>query len=104
MVAVDVIVAEVWMFFLLMGVGFSKDIDRIFKADASSIERLKTKMESFSERVTRIPTTTDIMVIGAIGFGATAFAHFTGAYIAESVQSTITSRETSSTCNHIALC
>ncbi|MGI9494438.1 MAG: DUF819 domain-containing protein [Mariniblastus sp.] len=93
MVAVDVIVAEVWMFFLLMGVGFSKDIDRIFKADASSIERLKTKMESFSERVTRIPTTTDIMVIGAIGFGATAFAHFTGAYIAESVQSTITSAQ-----------
>ncbi|MDB4370654.1 DUF819 family protein [Mariniblastus sp.] len=93
MVAVDVIVAEVWMFFLLMGVGFSKDIDRIFKADSSSIERLKTKMESFSERVTRVPTTTDLMVIGAIGFGATAFAHFTGAYIAQSVQATITSAQ-----------
>ena len=97
MVAVDVIVAEVWMFFLLMGVGFSKDIDRIFKADSSSIERLKTKMEDFSKRVTRTPTTTDFMVIGAIGFGATAFAHFAGAYIADSVQAAITAAQVTTT-------
>jgi uncharacterized membrane protein len=97
MVAVDVIVAEVWMFFLLMGVGFSKDIDRIFKADASSIERLKTKMEDFSKRVTRTPTTSDFMVIGAIGFGATAVAHFAGAYIADSVQAAITAAQVTTT-------
>lgn len=93
MVAVDVIVAEIWMFFLLMGVGFSKEIDRLFKADSSSIERLKTKMKNFSERVTRIPTATDLMVIGGIGFGATAVAHFVGANIAESVQATIISEQ-----------
>lgn len=97
MVAVDVIVAEVWMFFLLMGVGFSKDIDRIFKADSSSIERLKTKMEDFSKRVTRTPTTSDFMVIGAIGFGATAVAHFAGAYIADSVQAAITAAQVTTT-------
>ncbi|MFT5300963.1 MAG: putative membrane protein [Mariniblastus sp.] len=78
MVAVDVFVAEVWMFILLLGVGKADAIDRLFKADASSIERLKIKMESFSKKVARIPTATDLMVIGAIGFGATAIAHLGG--------------------------
>jgi uncharacterized membrane protein len=78
MVAVDVFVAEIWMMFLLLGVGKADSIDRLFKADSSSIERLKNKMESFSRKVSRIPTTTDLMVIGAIGFGATALAHLGG--------------------------
>lgn len=81
MVAVDVFVAEIWMMFLLLGVGKADAIDRLFKADSSSIERLKNKMESFSQKVTRVPTTTDLMVIGAIGFGATALAHFGGTEI-----------------------
>ena len=89
MVAVDVFVAEVWMFFLLLGVGKAKEIDRLFKADASSIERLKLKMESFSEKVARIPSATDLMVIGAIGFGVTALAHFCGTEISEFVEKTI---------------
>ena len=51
MVAVDVFVAEVWMFFLLLGVGKADTIDRWFKADSSSIEELKNKMEQFSKKV-----------------------------------------------------
>ena len=47
MVAVDVLVAEFWMVFLLLGVGKAKEIDRFMKADASSVERLKEKMENF---------------------------------------------------------
>lgn len=89
MVAVDVFIAEVWMFFLLLGVGKAKEIDRFFQADSSSIERLKNKMESFSKRVTRIPTTADLMVIGAIGFGATAIAHYGGTGISEYVTQVI---------------
>jgi uncharacterized membrane protein len=41
MITVDIIVAEVWMFFLLLGVGKSAQIDRFFKADSSSVESLK---------------------------------------------------------------
>ena len=78
MIAVDVFVAEIWMFFLLLGVGKADAIDKFFKADSSSIERLKIKMETFSKRVARIPTTTDLMVLAAIGFGATAIAHYAG--------------------------
>ena len=94
MVAVDVFVAEVWMLFLLLGVGKAKEIDRFFKADASSIEALQMKMEKFSQKVARIPTATDLMVMGAIAFGATALAHFGGESISSVVTGYINSTET----------
>lgn len=90
MVAVDVIVAEIWMVFLLLGVGKAKTIDRIFKADASSIEVLKQKMEKFSLSRAKIPTTTDVMVLLTIAFGATACSHWAadliGPYIGDNFQ------------------
>ena len=76
MVAVDVIVAEIWMMFLLLGVGKSKEIDQLFRADASSIQRLQEQMEDFSARTARIPTTTDLVVLAAIAFGVTGACHF----------------------------
>ena len=78
MVAVDVIVAEIWMLFLLLGVGQAKRIDKLFKADASAVDRLQEKMESFSKSKARIPTTTDFMAILAIAFAVTGFCHFAG--------------------------
>ena len=95
MVAVDVFVAEMWMVFLILGVGKADAIDRFFKADSSSIEALKNKMESFSNKVARIPTTTDLMMIGAIGFGGTALAHWSGGYISSSIKSLIEKTSTS---------
>lgn len=85
MVAVDIIIAEIWMIFLLLGVGNAKAIDRFFKADSSSIDRLQEKMESFSLSVARVPSAVDLMVIAALGFGATAVAHYCGAAISEYV-------------------
>jgi uncharacterized membrane protein len=76
MVAVDVIIAEIWMLFLLLGVGRAKDIDRLFKADASSIDTLRDKMEEFSKRTARIPSSADLMVLLAVAFGVTAVSHF----------------------------
>jgi uncharacterized membrane protein len=43
MITVDVLVAEVWMAFLLIGVGKTKSIDRWLKADASAVIRLQEK-------------------------------------------------------------
>ncbi len=82
MVAVDVIVAEIWMLFLLLGVGKAEAIDRLFKADASSVETLKNKMESFSNKIARVPTSTDLMVIGGIAFGTTAGCHLVADLVA----------------------
>lgn len=78
MIAVDIIVAEVWMFFLLLGVGRSDALDRFFKADASNVERLKDKMHEFSQKIARIATFQDIMVILGIGLGLTGLAHLLG--------------------------
>lgn len=75
MITVDVIVAEIWMAFLLIGVGKSAQLDRFFKADATAVNVLKKKMHDFSLSIARIPSLTDIMVILGIGFGLTGLAH-----------------------------
>ena len=76
MVAVDVVVAEIWMAVLLFGVGKADAIDRFFRADASSVTKLKEKMEHFSRSTARIPTTTDLFAVLAFAFGVTAISHF----------------------------
>lgn len=75
MVAVDVLVAEFWMMFLLLGIGKAKEIDRLFKADSSAVESLKNKMEAFARKSARNPTTTELFIILAVGFGCTAISH-----------------------------
>ena len=75
MITIDIIVAEVWMFFLLLGVGRSDKIDKFFRADASAVERLKQKMQAFTDKITRVPTFTDLMVILGLALGATALSH-----------------------------
>ena len=86
MVAVDVIVAEIWMFFLLLGVGRAQEIDRLFRADASSIESLQHKMEAFSLETARIPSTTNLMVVLAVAFGITGGCHFAADGLAPWIQ------------------
>jgi uncharacterized membrane protein len=75
MITVDVIVANIWMAFLLIGAGRSESLDRIFKADASAIESLKRKIEDYRASIAKIPSLTDTMVILGIAFGGTGIAH-----------------------------
>ncbi len=75
MITVDVIVANIWMAFLLYGAGISARVDKWFKADSSSIEDLKTNLADYQSKVDRIPNLTDLMVILAIGIGLTGLAH-----------------------------
>lgn len=86
MITVDVLVAEVWMAFLLIGVGKAKQIDNYFKADASSVETLKDKMHDFSQKIARVASTTDLMVILALGLGVTGIAHFLADFLAPFVK------------------
>ncbi len=81
MITIDVLVAEVWMAFLLIGVGKTKKIDKFFRADASSVTRLQEQMHNFSMKIARIPSTTDLMVILGIGLGITGLAHFIADHI-----------------------
>lgn len=72
MIAVDIFVAELWMVFLVLGVGKSDAIDGLVGADNRSVARLQKKMESYSAEVARIPSTTDLFLILGLGFGMTA--------------------------------
>mgnify|MGYP001219359136 FL=1 len=75
MVAVDVMVSQIWLAFLLFGAGINKKIDIILRADASVITELRQKMEVYQSQILKIPNLTDIMKVMAIGFGVTALAH-----------------------------
>jgi uncharacterized membrane protein len=76
MVAVDIIVGNTWLAILMIGIGRNKLINQKLKADDSSIERLKTKMHEFQQKVTRIATLTDLMKVLAVGFVCTGIAHW----------------------------
>ena len=75
MIAVDVIIAQIWMVFLLYGVGINKKINRWFDADATSIDRLKDKIEKYKSQIMIIPDLQDTIKVLSVGFGITAIAH-----------------------------
>ena len=85
MVAVDVIIANVWMAFLLYGSGINNKIDNWFQADSTSINELKDKIEAYQAQILRIPNTVDTIKVLSVGFGITAFSHFGADLIAPAI-------------------
>ena len=81
MITVDVIVANIWMAFLLVGAGRSESLDKVFKADASAIESLKRKIEDYRASIAKIPSLTDTMVILGIAFGGTGISHLVADWV-----------------------
>ncbi len=86
MITVDVLVAEVWMAVLLIGVGKTKSIDRFFKADASAVIHLQEKMHEFSQKIAKIPSLADLMMILGVGLGVTGLCHLLADNIAPFIQ------------------
>jgi uncharacterized membrane protein len=82
MIAVDIIVANIWLAFLLYGSGMSTKIDKWLKSDVSAIEKLKEKTEAYRNQIAVIPTLNQTIFILAIGFGVTAIAHLGADYFA----------------------
>ncbi len=82
MITVDVIVAEVWMAFLLLGAGKSEKLDRFFKADATSVNNLKNHMQEFGQKIARIASFPDLVIILGIAFGLTGLAHLLADFLA----------------------
>lgn len=83
MVFVDIVVANIWMAFLLIGVGKSKAIDKWLKADTTAIEELKSKVVSFSKKVEKIPTFNDLILMAALSFGTVGIAHFLSGHLGQ---------------------
>jgi uncharacterized membrane protein len=82
MVAVDVLVANVWMAVLLYMAANAKRIDRGMGADTSPLEDLQRRVTEFQERIARVTTLNDLMLIAAVGFGVTGLSHLLGAPLA----------------------
>ena len=74
-VAVDVLVANVWMAVVLFLAGRAQAFDRWTGADLSAINALKTRIETYQAAHARMPTLTDVMVILAVGLGVTGLSH-----------------------------
>lgn len=75
MLIVDLLVGNAWLGFLLYGANFTKRIDQWLKADVSAIEALKIKVSSYRKSIERIPTSTDLFVLGGVAFGVVALSH-----------------------------
>ncbi len=75
MVAVDIIVANLWMAFLLYGAGIADQIDRWLQADSSAIREVQKRIEDYQASIAQIPQLHHLMLIGGVGFGCTALAH-----------------------------
>jgi uncharacterized membrane protein len=75
-VAVDVLVGELWMAMLIFGAGIASRLNRFFKADAQQIEAVQKHMEAEDAANQRVPAVRDYMYLAAVGFGATGLAHW----------------------------
>lgn len=75
-VAVDVLVGNLWTAVLLFLASRSQAFDRWTGADLTALNRLRDSIEQYQAQHARIPTVNDIMVILAIGLGATGLSHF----------------------------
>jgi uncharacterized membrane protein len=76
MIAVDVLVANVWMAVLLFFAPRAPRIDARLGADTRALDELRDRVTAFRERHARIPTLRDLMMILAVAFGAMGLAHF----------------------------
>ena len=83
MITVDIVVANIWMAFILYGAGKSDKIDKWLKADSSTIDDLKNKMENYSSSVERNTTFQDLMKISSIALGGVGIAHFLGSILSK---------------------
>lgn len=88
MVLVDIVVANVWMAIILLGVGKTKKIDHWLKADTSAIEELRIKVSKFTEKITRVPTLKDYMMMLFFAFTGVGISHFFGDFISSFLTST----------------
>lgn len=75
-VAVDVLVANVWLAVLLFLAPRAEAFDRWTRADVTAISDLKRRIEDYQAEHSRIPTLADLMLILAVGLGLTGLAHF----------------------------
>jgi len=76
MVAVDILMANAWMAVLLYLAANHKRLDDRRGVDNRAIRTVEMRMAEMQERFAAIPTLQQMLLILAVGFGATGFAHW----------------------------
>ena len=89
MIVVDVVVANIWMAFLLYGAGMSDRLDKKLKADNSAIETLKKSVSDYQSSIARVSTFKDLMILSGMVFGLVGLSHFLSGLIAPNIASTV---------------
>ncbi|GAA0879950.1 DUF819 family protein [Algoriphagus jejuensis] len=82
MIAVDVLVANLWMAVLLYWAAKPEKIDKLLKADASAIYELRDRIAKYREGIMKIPSLGDTMLILGFGFGVTGLSHLCADFLA----------------------
>ncbi|ANQ48160.1 DUF819 family protein [Flammeovirga sp. MY04] len=94
-VAVDIIVANIWMAILLMGIGKTKKIDKWLGADVSAIEELKEKVQAYQNSIAKNPTLTNYMVVLGVAFGIVGLSHFSADHLSTFISGIVADPSTS---------
>ena len=82
MVTVDIIMANLWLAFLLYGASIASKVDRWLGSDTSAISHLLKQVQDYQNKIKRIPSLNDLISILAVAFGITAVGHIIGDNIA----------------------
>lgn len=78
MVTVDIIMANLWLAFLLYGASMATKVDQWLGSDTSAITHLREQVQDYQDKIKRIPSLSDLMSILAVAFGVTAIGHIIG--------------------------
>jgi uncharacterized membrane protein len=76
MIAVDVLVAELWMAILIYGAANVYRFDKFLKGDSRAISEIQKNLEAKQMAGERNPSFRDYINIAAVGFGTMGIAHF----------------------------
>ncbi len=82
MITVDVLVANIWTAVLLWMAANAARLDKANGADTRALEHLKGKIEQYQAENSRNPSTNDLMMIIAVGFGVAGLSHWLANIIA----------------------
>lgn len=74
-IAVDVVVANIWMAVVLWIAANQVKMDKLFRADTTALDRVRDRAEVYETENARIPTLKDLIFIVAVGFGAVGLSH-----------------------------
>ncbi len=83
LIAVDIIVANIWMAFLLYGAGASERVDRWLGADSTAIDRLRDKMANYTASVERVAKAPDLVLLVGSALAVIGISHFFGGMLGD---------------------